>query len=138
VVLGFHENEGAKYYNAPLENNRYIKHAVDLFDFSQGFPGAMSTLYRQRVLPEVQTYLAEQAIPALIDKQGHFDSLRYLTVLAQFCDKNVPLEKYADDALTKYGESLRYDRPGDIISVVNWVMSWPGNTRLPAFRFVVV
>jgi hypothetical protein len=112
VVLGFHENEGAKYYNAPLENNRYIKHAVDLFDFSQGFPGAMSTLYRQRVLPEVQTYLAEQAIPALIDKQGHFDSLRYLTVLAQFCDKNVPLEKYADDALTKYGESLRYDRPG--------------------------
>ncbi len=125
MVFGFNEHDGAKFSVAPLEHSRYIRDAVDIFDFSQGFPGALAQLYKQRAMPEIRKYLMKQAIPALIDKQGKFDSTRYLTVLAQFCKKDVPLEKYAADTLIKNGKRLRLDRPGFNLGFeLGNVMAW--------------
>ena len=125
LILGFNEYDGAKYYTAPLECNRYIRDAVDIFDFSQGFPGALSHLYRRRVPSEIGGYLTKQAIPALIDSGGKFSSIRYLTVLAQFCDQSVPLERYAGEALVRYEKSLPLDRRGyDLGCVLGNVLAW--------------
>jgi hypothetical protein len=111
-VLGFNENEGGKYYLAPLKQNRYILNAVDIFDFSQGFAGSLSHLMKKYSLPEVQKYIKEQALPVLTDEHGKFNSMRYLVVLAQFCDKSIPLERYANEVLKIRDKQLRIDRGG--------------------------
>lgn len=112
AVLGFNEYDGARHLPAPLKSDRYLRDAVYLFDFSQGFPGAMSNLYQRQVRSKIRNYLSGQAIPALLDKDGKFISTRYLTVLAQFCDEEAPLEKYAVDAVRKGEPQLRLDRGG--------------------------
>jgi hypothetical protein len=120
-VFGFNETEGGKFFLAPLKLDRFILNAVDLLDFSRGFSGSMSHLMKQYSMPQIQKYIKEQALPALIDKDGKFissingkfGSMRYLVVLAQFCDnKSIPLEKYANEAVNALDKRLRGDRAG--------------------------
>ena len=85
-VTGFGEN-GAKYMVYPAGNFNFLS-AMDLYDFSEGFPGTMIRLYQKYVEKENKEHISKRSFPSLLAATTR--SYAYLPALALYLDeKNV-------------------------------------------------
>ena len=112
IVTGFGE-EGFKNMRFPSNNFNFIN-AMDLFDFSQGYPGCLNQLYLKYADAEVKNYLNEYAIPSLVKSgKGNIMTSPYFQPLAMlYHNTNIPLENWALETLKIKGDFLRNDWPG--------------------------
>ncbi len=108
LVTGFGE-DGVKTMRFPTGN---FVTAMDLFDLSQGSPGVLYRLYRDRALPEIQTYLRETSLPILTDEKNFIMRSAYLQPFSMYGEDPAALERATAKVLELHGENLKRDWPG--------------------------
>ncbi len=108
ICTGFSET-GVPLMRFPNKNKNFFA-ANDLFDFSQGFPGALHWLYTKHSLPEIRTYLHRYAFPSLLGSE--FFRSDYLSPLMLYADREVPVRGTLDEVLRKQTKGLMSDWPG--------------------------
>ncbi len=111
LVTGFGEY-GPKTYPNPLRNNSNVASAMDLFDFSQGAPGALFQLYDKYVKHDVQQYMLNFSIPTLTESGKIACNERYLQPIAFFKTPEMNLELYADQIIESKADFWQRDWPG--------------------------
>ncbi len=110
LVTGFGE-DGVKTMSFPTDNGNFVN-AMDLFDFSQGSPGALYRLYRAYALPEIRNYLEKTALPLLTDPNRFLMRSAYLQPLAMYAENPDRAAECAPRVAELCGPSLRRDWPG--------------------------
>ena len=95
----------------PTDNGNFVN-AMDLFDFSQGSPGALYRLYRAYALPEIRNYLEKTALPQLTDPNRFLMRSAYLQPLAMYAENPDRAAECAPRVAELCGPSLRRDWPG--------------------------
>ena len=126
VCTGFAEDH-FPIMRMPTKNNNFLA-ANDLFDFSQGFPGALHWLYVNHALPEVRAYLHKKAFPALFGA----GLLRrdYLPPLMLYADDGVHVREKLDSVLKKESSNLMSDWPGIRMPYQGGLYLWRTNGRI--------
>jgi len=110
LVTGFGE-DGVKIMRFPTDNGNFLT-AMDLFDFSQGSPGALYRLYRACALPEIRGYLEKTALPLLTAPDRFLMHSAYLQPVAMYAENPDLAAEYAPKVAELHGPSLRRDWPG--------------------------
>jgi len=128
MVTGFNEDDGAVWMAAPPEGENFYW-ANDLFDFSQGFPGALYQLYRQNSRSELGQYLTRYALPALAGEDGKFAKAgnSYLQPLAYFYPTSKDLDAWTFNVLAARKKFLMNDWPGMRIGTDIGAVIWRKN-----------
>ncbi len=113
AVAGFRETDGARLLSNPPRFSHQFRFAMDMFDFSQGFPSETVLLYKKYVNQEIREYLGKIVLPTLSspDKKALMGT-PYLPPMAFWGPEERQLRHFTDVIAKSNTKKLMGDWPG--------------------------